>query len=79
VFERLNREKGSHNFVSLVDLRRALPMDCAAFDAALQELRRAGRYTLSGAEGRHGLTPDERAAGISEQGTLLLYVSRRTP
>jgi hypothetical protein len=79
VFERLNREKGSHNFVSLVDLRRALPMDRAAFDAALHELRRAGRYTLSAAEGRHGLTADERAAGIPEQGMLLLYVSRRTP
>src|SRR5262249_41724751 len=32
VFERLNREKGSNNFVSLVDLRRALPLDRAAFD-----------------------------------------------
>ena len=30
-----------------------------------------------GAEGRHGLSPEEREAGITEDGALLLYVSRR--
>jgi hypothetical protein len=77
-FNRLDRARGSHNFVSLVDLRRAVPVDRAAFDTGLHQLRVAGRYSLSAAEGRHGLSPEEREAGITEDGTLLLYVSRRT-
>jgi hypothetical protein len=75
-FERLDRERG-HNFVNLVDLRRAVPTDRATFDTELQNLRRAGRYTLSGAEGRDGISPEENLAGIREEGSLLLYVSRR--
>jgi hypothetical protein len=51
-FDRFDRERGSHNLVSLVGLRRALPVGRAAFDAELQRLRRAGRYSLSAAEGR---------------------------
>ena len=78
-FEELDRRGGAHNFVSLVDLRAQLPMARAAFDAELQKLRLAGRYGLSSAEGRHGLTPEERAAAIMEDGALLLYVSRKTP
>jgi len=77
VFDRLDRAKGSHNFISLLDLRRALPMDRTAFDAGLNRLRFARRYVVSAAEGRHGLTPEEREAGITEDGALLLYVSRR--
>lgn len=76
-FARLDREHGSHNHVSLVALRRAVPVERAAFDAALQQLRRAGRYSLSAAEGRHGLSADEQNAGIPEDGSLLLFVSRR--
>lgn len=76
-FERLDRATGSHNFVSLVDLRRAMPWDRATFDAELKRQRRAGRYTLAAAEGRHGVTAEEREAGILEGGTLLLYVLRR--
>jgi hypothetical protein len=75
----LDRRGGSHNFVSLVDLRRALPFDRATFDGELRGLRRANRYILSAAEGRHGLSPEEREAAITEDGTLLLYVSRRSP
>jgi hypothetical protein len=30
----------------------------------LTDLRRAGLYTLAGAEGRHGLTDEEMDAGI---------------
>ncbi|HVS40570.1 MAG TPA: hypothetical protein VMS17_33750 [Gemmataceae bacterium] len=78
-FQRLNREKGNHNFVSFVDLRRALPMAADAFNAELRKLRVAGRYTLSGAEGRDGLSPEQRQAGIVEDGSLLLYVSRKNP
>jgi hypothetical protein len=78
-FRRLDREKGSHNFVSLVFLRQAVPVDRAVFDAELRRLRLAGRYTLSAAEGRHGLSSEEHDAGINEDGALLLYVSRRSP
>jgi hypothetical protein len=60
-----------------VDLRQALPVDRAVFDAELRRLRIAGRYTLSAAEGRHGTNAEERAAGITEEGALLLYVSRK--
>jgi hypothetical protein len=77
-FERLNRAKGSHNFVSLLDLRREVPVPRAVFDAGLHRLRVADRYTLSAAEGRHGLDAAERKAGLVEEGTLLLYVSRRS-
>jgi hypothetical protein len=77
-FQQLDRQKGSHNFVSLVDLRRALPVDRQTFDAELANLRRAGRYTLSAAEGRHGVNPEEQEAGIYEDGSLLLYVSRKS-
>jgi hypothetical protein len=76
-FDRLDRERGSANLVSLVRLRQELPADRATFDAELRRLRRAGRYTLSAAEGRHGLNDEERAAGLAEDGALLLYVSRR--
>jgi hypothetical protein len=76
-FQRIDRHKGGHNFVSLLDLRRLLPAARAEFDAGLRQLRLAGRYTLSAAEGRHGVSPEEREAGVVEDGTLLLYVSSR--
>jgi hypothetical protein len=76
-FQRLDREKGRHNFVSLVELRREVACNRQSFDVELRKLRVAGRYTLSAAEGRHGISPEERAAGIEEDGTLLLYVSRK--
>ncbi len=79
VFGRLDRQAGGYNFVSLVELRPAVPCERTAFDAGLREPRLAGRYTLSAAEGRHGLTADERQAGINEDGTLLLFVSRKAP
>ncbi|HEX5273521.1 MAG TPA: hypothetical protein VFW33_23660 [Gemmataceae bacterium] len=76
-FSRIDRQGGGYNFVSLVDLRRALPLDRAIFDSQLRNLREAGRYTLSAAEGRHGLSDEERAAAVAEDGALLLFVSRR--
>lgn len=76
-FARLDRERGGHNHVSLVDLRRAVPVERAVFDAGLHLLRHAGRYTLSAAEGRHGLSDEERDAALYEDGNLLLFVSRR--
>jgi hypothetical protein len=76
-FGRLDRQRGGHNHVSLVDLRRAVPVDRPTFDAGLQDLRRASRYTLGAAEGRHGISPADQEAGLHEDGSLLLYVSRR--
>jgi hypothetical protein len=76
-FERLNRETGAHNLVSLVGLRQAIPADRVVFDEGLQQLRRSGRFSLVAAEGRHGISEAEQEAGIDEEGTLLLYVSRR--
>ncbi|MHB1422751.1 MAG: hypothetical protein ACYC3I_06050 [Gemmataceae bacterium] len=76
-FARLDRRRGGHNHVNLVELRQAVPMERALFDAGLQQLRRDGRYSLSAAEGRHGLDAAERDAAIHEDGSLLLFVSRR--
>ncbi len=76
-FRRLDVQGRSHNFVSILELRRGLPFDRQAFDAGLRELRRAGRYTLSAAEGKQGVRPEEQEAGIIEDGALLLYVSRK--
>jgi hypothetical protein len=76
-FDRLQHGARMPNFVSLVELRRALPFDRPTFDAGLQRLRQSGRYGLSAAEGRHGISPEECEAGIHEDGALLLYVSRK--
>lgn len=76
-YGRLDRQKGGNDFVSLVDLRRALFYDRETFDAELKKLRRAGLFTLSTAEGRHGLSAEQQEAGIREEGTLLLSVSRK--
>jgi hypothetical protein len=78
-FAQLDRQAGGHNFVSLVALRGALPCPREQFDAELRQLRLAGQYTLSAAEGRHGLTAAEQEASILENGSLLLYVSRKSP
>lgn len=66
------------NFVSLVDLRKELPhISREDFDRHLYQLRRSGLYTTTGAEGRDGLKPEERDAGIVEDGILQLFLSRR--
>jgi hypothetical protein len=76
-FDRLDRERGAHGLVSLVWLRQEIPVGRVQFDEGLHALRRAGLYTLTAAESRSGITAEEREAGIFEQGSLLLYVSRR--
>lgn len=80
-FEQLDRDNGSTNFVTLADLRRALPeFDRVAFDAGLRQLRIDGQFSLDSHEGQTGsLTPEEREAGVQEAGSLLVYVSRRKP
>jgi hypothetical protein len=80
-FDHLQQRPGSENFVSLLDLRRALPaFDRPAFDAGLRQLRATGTYSLRLADGRFGISPEEREAGIpTPDGALLLYVSRNLP
>jgi hypothetical protein len=77
-FDRLDAREASHNFVSLLDLRRAVLCARDLFDSELQRLRRQGKYALSAVEGRHGIRPEEADAAVPEEGSLLLYVSRRT-
>jgi hypothetical protein len=60
-----------------VKLRQQVPVEREHFDEELNRLRRANRYTLSAAESRHGVSEEEREAGIVEHGSLLLFVSRR--
>lgn len=77
-FRQIDYRKGGHNFVSLVELRQSLAsLPRGVFDAGLRQLRLAGRYTLSAAESVQGIRPEERAAGIEEAGSLLLYASRK--
>jgi hypothetical protein len=76
-FRRIEEQQRHKNLVNLVDLRRALSVDRAVFDAGLRELRMAGHFTLSAADGRHGIGAEEQEAGITEDGALLLYVSRK--
>ena len=76
-FDRLDQQRGGHNFVSLVDLRRELAdYSREAFDNGLRALRLAGRFDLSAAEGRYGISAEEQQAGIREGNTLLLHVSK---
>jgi hypothetical protein len=77
-FQELDRQGGGPNLVSLVDLRRALAVSRETFDEELRRLRLSGRYGLSAAEGRFGLRAEEQQAGVLEDGTLLLYVSRKS-
>ncbi len=79
-FARIDRERGSNNFVSLVDLRAALPaVPRETFDTGLRQLRRDRRYVLSSDERYDGITPEQQAAAIREEGEFLLHVSRGRP
>lgn len=78
-FARLDRDQGFKNFVKLHDLRQALSQySREEFDASLNDLRRKGIYALDSAEGGYILlSEEERAAGVSEAGSNLVYCSRR--
>src|SRR5262249_11276602 len=78
-FERLDHERGSDNLVSLVELRRQVGVDRQTFDSEGQAPAAPGRHRARGAQGRHGISAEDRDAGMDEGGTLLLYVSRREP
>jgi hypothetical protein len=80
-FDRLDPpdKKGRRsNYVTLHALREALPRyDRKTFDAELNKLRRAQRYSLDASDGRHArMTRAEQAAGIEEAGELLVYVAQ---
>lgn len=79
-FQRLDTRRD--NFLSLVLLRPAAGLSRERFDAAVYWLRVKGFMSLSAAEGRHGITPEQNAAAILEPGrhgpdmpTRLLFAS----
>jgi hypothetical protein len=78
-FDRLNEAAGGRFYVSLFDLRNALPdMSKGDFETALNELRKAWVLTLNPAEGRHEAVPAHVLdAGVMDQSRLLVYVARR--
>jgi hypothetical protein len=78
-FRDLDSRSGKRNFVKVYELRQALAQySRTAFDAGLKQLRLANRYTMDSVFGASAsLTEAERAAGIQEGQSLLVYVSRR--
>ncbi len=78
VFSLLDRERGSHNFVKLSDLRTALPeFDRPTFDRGVWLLRKERRFTANSSDGNYEqLSPEDRSAGIREGDSLLIYISR---
>jgi len=79
-FQQLDQQHGRRNYLQVLDLRTALPQfDRGTFDAELRQLRLAGRYTMDSAHGGYTqLTDAQRAAGIQEGSSLMIYVSRKT-
>jgi hypothetical protein len=71
--------------VHLGDLHTATGWSRQDFEVAMQGARRAGMVTLSGAEGRHGVTERDKASAIYEKDpvtgradSMLLYASLRS-
>jgi hypothetical protein len=76
-FSRLDRQNGSYNFVSLFELRRALPeFSREQFDHGLKQLRQARRFRINVGEGRSGVSAEQQEAAIIEDGTVHSSVSR---
>ncbi len=76
-FRRLDRDRGSNNFVWLTELRRAMAdYTREHFDAGLRRLRKARRYKINAAEGHFGITDEQKESSIYEAGTIYLSVSR---
>ncbi len=80
-FDRLYAESGSHYYVTIYDLRAALPdVGRSEFDSTLNDLRRDWVLTLSPSEGLHGnVPPHVMEAGIQDPGVRhrMVYVLRR--
>lgn len=66
------------NYVSLYALRTDSGIPHDRFDEAINQLRRDRVLTLDSADGRHGRIPASvLAAGITEEGKVLVYAARR--
>ena len=68
---------GKEKFTSLVDLGHRLGGTPEALHAMVLQLWRAGKITVSAAEGRSGSTPEERRWWLQAQGETLGYVMLR--
>ena len=76
-FRRLDRQRGSNNFVWLFELRDALPeFTREQFDGGLRQLREARRFKLNAGEGHYGMSQQQSNGSIREAGTVYLSVSR---
>lgn len=78
-FDRLDRQTGGQNYVTLHALRAALAdVARADFDAGLRALRETQQYTLDASDGRHGgVSAEELDAAIVEAGSRLVYAARK--
>ncbi|RTK95557.1 MAG: hypothetical protein EKK64_06960 [Neisseriaceae bacterium] len=67
-----------YNFVKLYNLRKSLPQySRQEFDGGLNSLRKERKFSLEASEGLLvKLTPEEKEAGILEQGRLLIYCKK---
>jgi hypothetical protein len=75
-----NKSRGANdNFVTLENFRASLGGTREQQDATIRTQRLAGRYSLDSHEGMQGpATPGMRAASITEGGSRLVYISRRS-
>jgi hypothetical protein len=76
----IDKNNGGTNFVVLADLRDALSAlyTRQEFDEALRQLRIDGVLSLDSFEGLFGeFTQRMRDSAITENGSVLVYVSRR--
>jgi len=78
-FSRLDKEQGEMNYITMFDLRAALPSYSRQdFDSGLNSLRDQMLFSCDSADGRHCRLPAEQLeAGILESGSYLVYVARR--
>jgi hypothetical protein len=67
-----------YNFVKLYNLRKSLPQySRQQFDEGLNTLRRERKFSLEASEGLLvTLTPEEKEAGILDQGRLMIYCQK---
>lgn len=83
VLEAFGRVEGSgDNLVSLADLAKESGLSVPEMKAAVADLRREGKLSLSNAEGRDGISEEDRAHSIYEDlgsggMTPMLYASKK--
>lgn len=76
-FDAIDRETGRDNMVSLVRLGKDSGLSPTEMHNVLDGMRQSGEWTMTGAEGRHGISDEERKYGLHQGGSLLLYLSRK--